>query len=197
MNEKRMRISFDASVDEHVDVQILLLRRSKTGRSLRRRSAILSGAPVGIVLFVGTLFSRSRPSSVFVVGSALFATAVALFWGLAYLLIYDLFLRRRLRRFVTEHVGNSEVVRCDMELRPEGVWTRQNGVELLLPWDDAIGVTDTSAGVQVDFRSGIALARNRGFTTEDERRRFSETARTSMALASGEGTAQKRASDEA
>jgi hypothetical protein len=197
MNEKAMLISFDASLDEHIDVHVLLLRRSKTGRSLRRRAAMCAGTSAGTLIFVCMLLSQRSPSMLYVTAAGIIAAVPGLLCSLAYLPIYDLFVRRRLRRFLTEYLGSHGALRCYMALRSDGIWTRLNGVELMLPWHDAIGVIDTRAGIQVDFRSGIALARNRGFTTEEERRRFLETARKSMASASGASTAEKGASDEA
>src|SRR5207247_2809399 len=93
------------------------------------------------------------------------ATALGLLWGLVYRRVYDRIVRKRIRRFLAEHLDGPGPFRCDIELRPQGVWTRQNNVEVVLHWSDATGVTDGEDAVEIDFRNGIVIARNRGFLT--------------------------------
>ena len=86
-------------------------------------------------------------------------------------------MRRQSKRVFAELLGGSADVRCDIELRQEGVWTAQSGVEVTFPWSSAAGVEDTGDAVELRFNPGLVVARNRAFRDNAERLRFIEQAR--------------------
>lgn len=100
--------------------------------------------------------------------------------------LYDRHVARRVRALLQQQFGARLPVRCQIELRPAGLWGRQEGVDIELDWTMAEAVEDTTDGVELWFRWGLVIARNRGFATSSDRERFIEQARalslTSQAL---------------
>jgi hypothetical protein len=172
------RIQFDATIDEMVDTHVRMGRSTKTLRAVRTSYVWSSAAAAGIACaIIQVAMAHERTVTVW---------AVALVSGIALCVVYrcfvgfhyDWLVRRRYRRLLTERLGGAPGVHCEMELRPEGVWVAQDGVEITFHWDSATRVLDTGDAVEMGFRGGIALARNRAFATPGDRQRFLGQART-------------------
>ena len=138
-----------------------------------------------------TVFIRARQGVVDVSGAmwaVLLGVALVIGAGFGYLygLYYDRAMRRQYRRLVHEQLGGALQVRCEIELRPEGVWVVQKGLEMTFPWSNAVAIDDTGDAIELRFSPGLVVARNRAFRDTCERTVFFERAR---ALAS-EGKAQ-------
>ena len=183
MADQVPRVEFEASVDEVADAGVRYLRSSEAGRATRRRETLRSAVISGAALFVVAMTVTGWPSwpAAAVVG-ALAVLWALLFWWVYSALIYDAAVRKRLRAFAVEQLGNRQAFDCVIELRPEGAWARQNDAEVLLPWKDAVAVRDAEDGVELGFRSGFMLARDRGFASADQRAAFLARA---QALAAG------------
>jgi hypothetical protein len=91
--------------------------------------------------------------------------------------LYDGGLDRRLRRALTEEYGNSPTWICEIELRREGTWVRKFGAEMLFPWSDTIDIADVDGAIELRFRGGLVVARDKAFATVDHWRKFIEAAR--------------------
>ena len=91
--------------------------------------------------------------------------------------LYDAGLYRRLRRAMTKMYGKSSTWICEIELRREGTWMRNLGVEVLFPWSDTIDIADVDGAIELRFRGGVVVARDKAFATIDHRRTFIEAAR--------------------
>lgn len=65
----------------------------------------------------------------------------------------------------------------ELELRPDAVWTRQAGMELVFPWTLCSGIKDNTDDIELSFSAGICVVRNRHLPSPAERARFLETAR--------------------
>jgi hypothetical protein len=169
-----MRLEFDMTVDDAVDLNLRGLRRSKTFRSIRARAiwtpALISGPAV---LATWILSSGSPPNST--VMWAIGGIVAVVFSVVAYFLgrwFYDWTVSRRIRRIVLEQFGKADSVRCEIELRPAELWTRQDGTEITLPWADLEDVVDTNDGIELRFRNGLVLARTRVFASPGQRAAF-------------------------
>jgi hypothetical protein len=114
-----MRVRFEATLDDFVDVQIRILPRSKVARRWRWHGAIGTGLLVGFVLFA--LIPESIPfkfacgASGVLVGSALS------------ILLYRWVLRRRISQYYREQFGTDGPVGVTIELTPADIWADQMG----------------------------------------------------------------------
>lgn len=178
MANDTIRIEFDATLDEFVDVHMRQVRRSKMSKRWRLRSMI-SGGVVGSGLAAVVLDGLSgRPHGNGMVAAVLFGGLVGSMSGP----LYDRTLASRVRQMVSEQYGVLPR-RCEIELRPTSLWVRQDGVEMALDWTTAEAVEDTADGVEVWFRWGLVVARNRSFVTSSDRDRFVEQARALSVMA--------------
>lgn len=92
--------------------------------------------------------------------------------------------RKRLRQALREHHDERQSFHCELELRSEGVWIRQEHVEVLRPWRNFIRADDDVDGIELQFIGGaFALVRNRAFRTLEARSTFLERARALGAAA--------------
>jgi hypothetical protein len=174
METDQIRLEFDTTLEECVEVSLLLTRRTRVARSWHRRAVLWTGASVGLGVFAGFIILAGPTYFVIAIGSA---AAMGLLAGVLYSPIYRLQVSKRTRQLLAECLGGSGPYRCEIELRPTGVWCRQSKAELFLPWEDAKAVVETSAGVQIDFGNTLVMARNRAFITDQERSRFVDLAR--------------------
>jgi hypothetical protein len=173
MADDTIRIEFDATLDEFVDVHMRQVRRSKMSKRWRLRSMI-SGGVVGSALAAVVLDALSgRPHGNDMVAAVLLGGLAGSMCGP----LYDRNLASRVRQMLSEQYGAGLPMRCEIELRPTSLWVRQDGVEMALDWTTAEAVEDTADGVEVWFRWGLVVARNRGFATSPDRDRFIEQAR--------------------
>ena len=170
---------FEYTIDEAVEFQLAFVRRTREGGSWRRRETQnfvvgLTAPIIGVLTFV------------FLAGSLSVAALIAGFaitLGFAGLLTIpfrwycESLVRGRTRRLLIEQLGGEGPYPCSVELRPEGVLVEQGTVDLKFPWRQALGVNDTPEGIEINFRGGQVLARNRGFPSQAQRAAFLERVR--------------------
>lgn len=170
------RIRFETDTEEWVDANERFWKRAPAGRSARRRGIVWVAAAFTISLFV-TVFVSNGAELRFVWPVAGIALVLgAAFWPL-YGRLYDNGLRRRLRRVLAEQAGKEAHSICEIELRKEGVWSRSRGIEILFDWQDLTLLEDAPDAIEFHFRGGFVMARDRAFSTPDERATFMESAR--------------------
>lgn len=177
MLEVPLRAEFISDVDDVADAGMRYLRHSEAGRAARRKEIRRSTAISAIAFFLAVMFVADWPSGI----GVLLAAGLAVVWGLifwwGYSRVYEGYVLRRLRAFAQEQLGTRESFHCVIELRPEGAWSRQNDAEVLLPWRDAVGIRDSEGGIELHFRSGFMMARNRAFASPAGRVAFLQRAR--------------------
>jgi hypothetical protein len=181
-DEEVHRIHFDSNLDEVVDAGMRLTTSTQSFRAYRARAVWIAGGCLSAAL-LATVFFRSGKEHIELsapMWSILFVVALSLGGAFGYL--YGLYLDRSMRRqyksIVSEQFGGVTAVRCDIELRREGVRVVQNGVEMTFPWKNAAGIEDTGDAIELRFRPGLVVARSRAFHDETERKQFLERART-------------------
>ena len=110
-----------------------------------------------------------------------FATVAGIVFGIVFAAIYRRFLDKEIRtqhrKIVAEQLGGKPSVHSEVELRQDGVWVRQAGLEMLFPWSGCTGVLDNRDDIQMDFTLGMCVIRNRHFASAAEREMFLENAR--------------------
>jgi hypothetical protein len=170
------RIQFETTVDELIDANLRWLKQTRAGHVRRRRGVIRIAATFTASLFVAA-FVTAGPAAQNVVPLAALAVVLgAAFWPL-YGRLYDSGLARRMRQAVRDQVGRDAAWTCEIELRPEGAWSRNRGVEYLFDWHELRRVEDTDTGIELHFLEGFIMARNKGFATLAEREEFLKIAR--------------------
>ena len=103
------------------------------------------------------------------IGVAVVVSVLAYFLGRWF---YDSTVSRRVRRMVLEQFSSASSVQCEMEVRPTALWTSQDGTEITFPWRDLEEVVDTGNAIELRFRTGLAIARSRVFSSPGQRAEF-------------------------
>lgn len=169
------RLTYDTTIPEAVDVALRLASRTDAFRRRFKNSLIYAGIGAGLVFFVAWLYVVGNSA----LNLVLAAVAGTLF-GIVVTAIFRRFLeneiRSRQRKSVTEQFGDQKVIRCELELRPDAVWVRQSGVEMLFPWTSCTRVQNNPNDIEMRFTPGICVVRNRHFASPAERQTFLETA---------------------
>ena len=86
-------------------------------------------------------------------------------------------IRNQHRKAVAEQFGGKPFLQSELELRPDAVWVRQAGMELLLPWSVCTAIHNNPGDIEMNFTPGICVVRNRHFSSPAERQAFFNTAR--------------------
>jgi hypothetical protein len=156
-----VRISFTATLDECVDTYLQYLQRSGEARRWRRIAMRVNGTAMGaIFLIVGSpLWMRGDGVFPLFLSAALVAVGVGFLSGP----VHDGSLKRRTRRQFAEQMDASQTVPVDIELRPGGVWVRQDEIETFFPWTEVTAVEDAPTSVNIWLRRGVVVARDRAF----------------------------------
>ena len=184
MNSLAKRATFDATLDEFAEVQVRIIRQTHTARSWRRNAVAVNFGIVSAAIFAGLwLAGKLGPSVEYLTRGLLIALAIGAVWAYFYRRSYDQTVTKRTRRLLEEQLGGPGPFTCEVELQPDGAWTRCQNTELRIPWTNATGVTDTDKGIEIAFRTGLILIRNRAFESGSDRREFFELARVLAAKA--------------
>jgi hypothetical protein len=171
-----MRIRFDATVDELIEVQERVLERSKVARSWQRQGAIFSAFQNGF--YVGTLtfiivymVSTLLPALILSIG--LFVITSIASWYFHHEIV-----RQRLYKYFREQFGDRETIPFELELREAGIWTNQLGVQSMVEWANIEEINLTEETIEFYMRGGgVTFVRKRAFSSTEEHQRFIDAAR--------------------
>jgi hypothetical protein len=165
-----MKVQFEFSAADLADVAQRTAERSKVIRDSRWHAAASWSALLSLLLFLVL-------DGGFVV-RALFATL----FGLVVFLFY--FRRGRASpnetylKYYREQLGGDGPFLCVVEIRPDGVLTKQGGAELRHPWSTVKDIVETSDGLEFVWHAGgLLVVRDRAFQTPESRSAFLQTAR--------------------
>ncbi len=175
------RAAFDFTIDDLADVALRNFLGRPAGRRARRRQIIGSTIVTWMsttLLFVLTSGLRDFKSLMGIgVTSAVIAVLVSAYQAPH----YGARFKRCMAKALAEELG-SNPMHCEVELRPDHLWTRQGNMELRCSWKDLTSIADLPEGVELRFRDGYVMVRSRAFATDADRAAFTARART---LASG------------
>jgi hypothetical protein len=164
-----MRVGFEATLDDVMDVQLRCLAPSATHRGLVRAGAIATGFLTGLVL------AWIAPEDIeikLLIGAGGFLAAVALF-----LFLYPRILNRALRRYCREATGGAESFEVQVELRTDGVWVKQLGNEVVVPWVNVRGIEEREDSIELLARpAGMTAVRKRAFSSAGQMIEFMQLA---------------------
>ena len=99
--------------------------------------------------------------------------------------------RTRVFDYLEYASGGRGPFRCEVELTPDSLVTRQFNEEIRRPWAAVHEVRDTASGVEVDLgRRGLLIVRGSAFGTASDREAFVHCAREYIRQASAPGPAR-------
>jgi hypothetical protein len=177
MTRPGRRLEFDATIEEAVDVTMRSMHASTANRVVLRRGASIAGTVAASAVIVIPLLAARHvsPKSAWLVVVLGIAAGAALF--LSWPAMVRSSMKKRLRRVYSELTGGRDTFRCEIELRPDGFWTRQHDVETLTPWSKLVVVAEIEDGIELRFATTLVVARNRAFATPADRRAFLDEVR--------------------
>jgi hypothetical protein len=170
------RAEFDFSLDEAVELHLVELRGTRSGVAWRKGAQWQFAAAFALVLAVVLLMTdraRNVTCAVWLVGAAI---ALGLILMVPYGWYYDHLTETRMRDMLVEGFGPGPY-RCSLEIRPDGLWASQWGVERIFLWSEASSIEDTPEGILTVFKAGRVLARSRGFRSSEHRQKFLDALR--------------------
>jgi hypothetical protein len=169
-----MRVQFDYTIDDVVDSAARTLFGSEAGRRNQASTRVANAFSVAALagLFVAA-FVPANPDARIAVGLIVGIAAGAVRW-----LRYPAVVRTAWRKQYLALFGSEGPFTCEVELRHEGVWARQNDTQVLYEWPGLAAIEDTPDSI--DFRTrtgGYLVVRDRAFWSPEERDKFLATAR--------------------
>lgn len=164
-----MRVQFEFTLDDVVDVQLRALKRSAAARAWRWRDRIVTALLSGVLLFA---IMPGETTSRLIVG------LIGLIMGaLVYPIVNDSTVKRRLRKLFQENAGPNNVFICEVEISESGVHTKQNGMEIIYKWENVQEVQETADSVDIyAANGGLVVVRKRAFNGPAEQQHFIELA---------------------
>jgi hypothetical protein len=175
----RMRVQFDYTIEDLVDVQMRVLNNSRAVRAWRWRDLVLTSLMTGIFVFAIIPEEITVRIIVGIIGLILGAVL--------YPVVSEMTIKRRLRKWCEENAGPAKTFTCEVELNESGIHSQQNETQIVFPWKNMKEIRETKDSVDIYFeRGGLMVIRNRAFTSPEERQRFIELAKqySKMAQAS-------------
>jgi YcxB-like protein len=165
-----MKVRFEFTLDDLVDVVERASGRSRVVRSIRWQGLVISVAMSGLVVYAMTSGPTDQRLT-WGIGGALCAAVF-------FVLVDTRTRKTRLRRYFREQFGGAGPFTCEVELTPGGLVTNQAGTESRRTWSTVVGVEDTADGIEFVTRgAGTLIVRDRAFASPQERQRFLDLAR--------------------
>jgi hypothetical protein len=172
-----IRVEFDSTLEEVVDVHILLATNTETYRRQRQNSQILVGGCLAALLLVISLRSVVDPSGLLMAAILAGCAGFAIVTGLLYGRWYDSYVRRHHRDMVRELLRNANQVHCMAEVREDALWTKVDDTEITFNWRRLKRLNETAGSIELWFDPGIAVIRDRAFASPVDRQRFMDAIR--------------------
>lgn len=165
-------VEYDATLDELVDVEMRMVKRTATYGRQRRESQWAVGTIVVGVLVVK--LQEQLPIVLIIAISVTCGTAAAYLYGT----FHERYIRRHYRSMASELYRGVSTIRCAVDLRDEIVWTKTGDAEISFRWSGCTDINDTDDSIEMWFDPGLVVVRSRAFHTEAERQAFLQIARS-------------------
>jgi hypothetical protein len=176
-----MRVEFDATLDDLVDVHLRLLARSRVARGWCWSGSIATGlvAGSGLLILIPELFSPlAMPWEVEITLAILLAVLGGIVAAAIYPSVYRRIVATRLRRYCREQLRSDAPFTVEVQLLPGGIRAQQLGTEIACDWANVKAIEEGEDSVDFVVRSGgIIAVQDRAFASSTARREFVELAR--------------------
>jgi YcxB-like protein len=181
-----MRVQFDATLDDYVDVATRCLARSKQIRKWRWDGLLTSGLMAWLAiyaLFPGPFAKKMLAGFI----GAIVAACV-------YPFTYRSTISRRLRKLCREQIGTDGPVRVQVELTDKGICTKQQNTQIIHEWANVAVIQETDDSIDFFMRDGAAtVVRKRAFESEETKREFMDLSRQYVQLCGQPSSTTSRA----
>ena len=166
-----MKVAFDFTVDDMVEVAERAADRSTVVTSTRSQARLIVSMVSAVIVY---FFIPASQGFRLVCAAA----AGALGWYL-YPGDFKKLHRKKLRKFFLEQFGGEGPFTCEVELTDQALVTEQSGSRIVREWKTIAAVLDTPDSIDfVCIGSGSLVVRNRAFTSKAQRDEFLHLART-------------------
>jgi hypothetical protein len=166
-----VKVKFDFTVDDMVDVAEREVTRSPAVRSWRWQDLLVSCLVSALVAYMVVPGSHTQRLFAAVIG-ALIAVLITPFTA-------GRSRKRRLQKYFRERFGGDGPYTCEVELAPEGLVSVQAGMRSVREWPSIEAIVETPNSVDFVTRaSGSLVVRNRAFRSAEEHDAFVKLARS-------------------
>jgi hypothetical protein len=166
-----VKVAFDFTLDDMVDVAERAAERSATIKGMRSNARLFSSIIAAVIVYLVI------PGDA--VWRLLGAGVAALICAWMYPGDYRKLHRKKLRQHFVEQFGGEGPFRCEVELTPQGLAVTQAGAQIVREWSTVSAVLDTGDSIEFVARgSGTLVVRNRAFKSQSEHAEFLRLARS-------------------
>jgi hypothetical protein len=176
-----MRVQFEYTIDDVVDLQMRMLKRSRVAKSWASRNLVITSLLTGVIVFAVIPEGLQ--------GRLIMGAIGIVFGALAYLAFNQRSLARRLRKMAEEHIGADDSVVCEVELNNTGIHVRQGETQIIYSWASVNEIEPTSDSVDIyTDKGGLLVVRKRAFRDDSEQQQFIDIANQFATTARAEHT---------
>ncbi len=169
-----MKIEYESTIDEAVEAQFRLLKKSKVAKKWRLQGFIW--API---LFFGFYFGIPDEKNI----KLLFASIASIAFIIIYLSIYEKTIQKTIRKVIVEQIGNDEPVQSEYEFNQDALIFRKLGTEIRFIWDSVQEIIENDEDIEFKIaKGGIAVIPNRIFNSKDQKEEWLRFARNKAKL---------------
>ncbi len=184
----KMRVRFEYTIDDLIDVQMRRLKRSRAARAWRLRDLVTTSLLTGVLLFA------IIPEGI--TGKLIMGGIGLVFGALFYVAFNESTIKRRMRKLYQENVRSHKPLSCEVELNESGVHASSNGAQTFSAWEDVKEIQETQDSVDIyTNRGGLVVVRKRAFTSPEDQFQFIALANQYLKLAQQATQADARASN--
>lgn len=173
---QEMKVQFEATLDDFVDVTRRSMARSQQIRKWRWQNMLLSTAIAGFIVYL------IMPGAS---GEKLFLATIGVIVAVCLdPIISRSGLNRRLRKLSRESLGSDGPVTVQVELSATGVWVKQQNIQITYEWMNVEEIQESSGSIDFFMKNNLMVAvRNRAFNSEAVKAEFLEIAQKYLRLA--------------
>jgi uncharacterized membrane protein SirB2 len=172
-----MKVQFEFTQEDMIDLDRRVNKRSKFFKKNYRKNLII----YSIIIFMFSFIIFSEES---------FITKIiyAMFFSLIYIAIYPFLVRRRqrknVRKFLKEFYNTTGPFVCEVELTPDGFYSKQMNIQIFQKWEDVNEIVETPDSLDIftnNNNSGVII-RKRAFNSKEEQNKFFNLAKDYLKL---------------
>jgi hypothetical protein len=167
-----MRIQFDVTIEDCLDLRERVVARSKVASSWRRNYIAINALIYALILGVAS-FALSK-NLLFAGICWIVAAAVGggIFWRQ-----YHATLRRRFRKYFQEQFGQRTSLPFEVEMTNSGIRTKMMGTQIIYEWSNVKELEETNDSIALWMHDGGCVnMRKRAFAWPEEQEHFKEVA---------------------
>lgn len=173
-----MRVEFNVTIDDFVDISTRLSSRSKVIRTWRWRGLVLTFFLTGVGGFVITPGSTTAKLTVALVLAAATTIFCVMTYGRSH--------AKRLRKLYREQMEINGPVKVEVEATEINITVKQMGTQITYEWSNVRSIEEREDSIDLFMRDGGGIAvRKRGFGSSEEKEEFLKLCKNSVELSKG------------